>query len=148
MTKAEDLYYTELKKEMIDSQTVDDINHLLPQLSLHAPPVTETRLDYILDSGTRPFVAMHATHIVGIVLLSPMVILVGQKDWIEDVVIDTKYRRLGIASKLMDMAEEASKRHKAQSVNLTSGRRRSDAHQLYRDRGYLLRDTDVFRRTF
>ncbi len=126
---------------------LDDINHLLPQLSTSARPCTFGWLKYVFDSGTRMFAALDGDKIVGVVLLAPMVILVGQKDWIEDVVVDKHYRRRRIASKLMDLAEQASRDRGAKSINLTSNPDRDGARQMYGNRGYELRVTGVFRRT-
>lgn len=142
-----EIVYGELTSNNITAEMVKDINHLLPQLSSSAKPVTMEWLEYMFDSGTRLFAAFGDGHIVGTVLLTPMVILVGQKDWIEDVIVDEKYRRRGISSKLMDMAEEASADRFAKSVNLTSQPHRGDARKMYEDRGYVLRDTGVFRLT-
>lgn len=139
---------TELTKEMMKPAYVADINNLLPQLSSSARPCTEEWLAYMFDSGTRLFVALDGDKIVGTVLLSPMVILVGQKDWIEDVVVDKNYRRQGVAGKLMDRAERESRERGAKSVNLTSNPNRGDARRMYGDRGYVERDTGVFRLTF
>lgn len=148
MPDLRDLGYAELTKAMVDGRVVDDINRLLPQMSSSAALVTEEWLHYVLDSGTCVFIATDQERIIGIVLLSPMVILVGQKDWIEDVVVDEEYRRMGIAGRLMDMAEAASKERGAKSINLTSKPERDDARRMYVDRGYVIRNTGVFRKTF
>lgn len=143
-----ELRYMELTKGMVTPEFLADINHLLPQLSASARPCTDDWLNYMFDHHTRLFVALDGARIVGTVLLSPMVILVGQKDWIEDVIVDDNYRRQGIASKLMDLAEQASREGGAKSINLTSKPDRGGARQMYGDRGYELRDTGVFRLTF
>lgn len=140
-----ELTYMELTKELMSPQYVADINHLLPQLSSSTLPCTEDWLDCMFDSGTRLFVALDQDRIVGTVLLVKMVILVGQKDWIEDVIVDEEYRRRGIAGALMDMAEAASREGLAKSINLTSNPDRGGARQMYGNRGYQLRGTGVFR---
>ena len=140
--------YTELTKSTVTLQFMDDINRLIARLSPGAPPCTAQWLGKMFDSGTRMFVAIAGENIVGTVLLVPMVILVGQKDWVEDVVVDEAYARRGIASKLMDMAEQASRERGATSVNLTSKPHRGAARDMYVNRGYHLRDTGVFRLTF
>ena len=142
------LSYVELQRDMVSRRIVEDINHLLPQLSSSAPKCTPEWLDYVLASGTKIFAAFDGDKLVGTVLLSPMVILVGQKDWIEDVVVDEDYRRMGIASKLMDMAEYVSHSRNANSINLTSSPDRGPARFMYEARGYVLRLTGVFRKAF
>jgi len=139
--------YKELTIRNTSPRMVDDLNRLLRQLSSSAKPVTETWLWYMFDSGTRLFAAFYDGRIIGTVLLTPMVILVGQKDWIEDVVVDEAFRGNGVSSKLMGMAEKASKEQGVKSVNLTSNPTRGGARKMYEDRGYVLRDTGVFRLT-
>jgi GNAT superfamily N-acetyltransferase len=143
-----ELRYTELTRWRINKRVIDDLNVLLPQLSPTARICTRQWLKYMFKSGTRIFVAIDGKTIVATVLLCPMVILVGQKDWIEDVVVDEKYRRRGISSRLMDMAEEASRKRGAKSINLTSKPDRGGARQMYEDRDYDLRETGVFRKVF
>lgn len=127
---------------------VDDINTLLPQLSKSARPVTTAWLSYMFDNGTRLFAALDNDRIIGTVLLVPMVIFVGQKDWIEDVIVDQNYRRRGIATELMEMAHDASRDCGTKSINLTSNPERGGARTMYEQMGYVLRDTGVFRLTF
>jgi phosphinothricin acetyltransferase len=143
------LHYAELMQKEITPQIISDLDHLAPQLTSNPIPITEELLNRIFMSGTRLFAAYDATRLVGVVLLSRVVILIGQKDWIEDVVVDSEYRRLGIASRLLDMAEEASKQRKPErQLNLTSKTTRSDALKMYSDRGYKIRVVVVLRKTF
>ena len=135
----------ELQATGTDGDVVADLNLLIPQLSGSAEPLTEEWLREVLDSGTRIFTAWHESHIIGTVLLCTMKILVAQKDWIEDVVVESEYQRRGIASQLMDMAEAASREGKAKSINLTSKPERHGARTMYGERGYVERDTTVFR---
>jgi len=127
---------------------VHDINQLLPQLAPAATPVTPEWLTEMLKSGTRLFVALDRDKVVGTVLLCTTLLLVGRKDWIEDVIVDRDYRGNGIASKLMDMAEEASRWQGAKSLNLTSKPERLAARKMYENRGYVLRKTGVFQLKF
>ncbi|HEX8390469.1 MAG TPA: GNAT family N-acetyltransferase [Candidatus Saccharimonadales bacterium] len=145
-----DIAYRVLDEPIISDNDVFDINRLLPQLSSSAPRLRVEMLYDMRRTGTMIFIARDCTtgHIVGTVLLVPMKILVGQKDWIEDVVVDQDYRRLGIASTLMDMAEEVSRQRGAKSVNLTSSRERVDARRFYLARGYKIRESDLFRITW
>ncbi len=148
MHSSSELRYIELKKELITSKTITDLNNLLPQLSSKAKILTKEWLEYIFDSGTRLFVALDGDTVVGTTLLCPMVILVGQKDWIEDVVVDEGYRGRGIASQLLAMAEAESAHGPAKSINLTSSSSRGSAREMYIKRGYTQRDSSLFRHTF
>jgi len=140
-----ELRYEELGSSSVTVSAVNDINRLLAQLSPNARLCTEAYLHQLLGSGTRVFVAIDGSRIVGTVLLVPAFILAGRKDWIEDVVVDDAYRRRGIAGSLMNLAERASREGGAMGVNLTSVPSRADARAMYEARGYHLRDTGVFR---
>lgn len=147
----EDIIFTEIEIEHVRAQSswIDDLNRLLPQLSSSSLPIDDDRLKALQMADTRIFAALaaenDARHIVGVVLLCRTELLVGTKDWIEDVVVDEAYRRRGISSRLMDLAERASFETGAKSLNLTSNPDRGPARKMYEDRGYKLRDTGVFR---
>ncbi len=131
-----------------DDKLVADINRLLPQLTTSGTELSLEWLQFMLDSGTRIFLATCDGQVIGTVLLTPMVIFTGQKDWIEDVVVDESFRQRGVASRLMDLAEAASRERGAKNINLTSNPARGNARKMYGDRGYVIRDTGVFRKAF
>jgi ribosomal protein S18 acetylase RimI-like enzyme len=141
--------YGELSRWRITRQNVSDLNHLLPQLSKSAKPLTMWWIIKMLWSGTRVFAAFDNKQIVGVVLLVPTYILVGRKDWIEDVVVSDDYRRLGIGDRLMDEAEAASRLGNPKHINLTSSKERGVARDWYLRRGYKVRlESDLFRKVF
>ncbi|MBW4061330.1 GNAT family N-acetyltransferase [Candidatus Saccharibacteria bacterium] len=147
MIDVDEITYGELIASGVNLTVVADLNRLLPQLSLSAiGPLTRYRIIHeILGSSTRVFAARHRGHIVGIVLLVSAQLLVGQRDRIEDVVVDAEYRRLGISSCLMALAEDASAMGPSPYVDLTSKPERSGARAMYVGRGYVVRNTAVFR---
>lgn len=138
--------YRQLRVAQVTQLVVDDLNELLPQLKSAPSTLTAQDVVDILNHGTIIFVATHDARIVGTVLLCSTRILVGRKDWIEDVVVHEGYRRLGIAKHLMEMAHQQSRAHGATSINLTSGPERKNAREMYQDMGYEPKDTTVFRR--
>ena len=56
--------------------------------------------------------------------------------FIENVVTDKAYRRLGLASRVMDMAIAFAKDRHCYKVILQSGIARAEAHQLYKSKGF------------
>ena len=61
----------------------------------------------------------------------------GKEATIWDLAIDENYRRLGIATKLMNKAEEIANSYEENiSIWLFSGFHRKNAHELYRKLGY------------
>lgn len=75
--------------------------------------------------------------LVGNVILNVITLPSGKEATIWDVAVKEKYRRLGIASKLMIRAEEIAKTYDDISrIWLFSGFHRTGAHELYRKLGY------------
>ena len=56
--------------------------------------------------------------------------------FIENVVTDKAYRRLGLASRVLDMAIAFAKDHHCYKVILQSGTGRTDAHLFYENKGF------------
>ena len=56
--------------------------------------------------------------------------------FIENVVTDKAYRKLGLASRVIDMAIEFAKEHHCYKVILQSGKARTEAHQFYENIGF------------
>ena len=56
--------------------------------------------------------------------------------FIENVVTDKKYRRLGLASRVLDMAIAFAKDRHCYKVILQSGKARTEAHELYKNKGF------------
>lgn len=76
-------------------------------------------------------------NLVGTVTLNILTTPSGKEATIWNLAVFEKYRRLGIASKLMNKAEEISKLDKDISrIWLFSGIQRENAHKLYKNLGY------------
>jgi ribosomal protein S18 acetylase RimI-like enzyme len=127
------------------ARVVEQINRLTPQLKPSWEPITEDGLAAVLASPTRVFVARAAETIVGIVLVVPHHHLPGLRFHIEDVVVDERYRRRGIARKLLTAAM-ADAPIDVLSFDLRSHRSREGAHDLYVGLGFEQSGTTVFRR--
>lgn len=56
--------------------------------------------------------------------------------YIENVVTDIAYRRLGLASRVLDMAIAFAKDRHCYKVILQSGTDRTEAHRLYKNKGF------------
>ena len=74
--------------------------------------------------------------LVGTVTLNILTLSSGREATIWDLVIKNEYRRLGIATKLMNKAEEIAKQEDITRIWLFSGMHRKCAHELYRKLGY------------
>ena len=56
--------------------------------------------------------------------------------FIENVITDKEYRRLGLASRILDMAIALAKDRHCYKVILQSGKDRTEAHRLYESKGF------------
>jgi ribosomal protein S18 acetylase RimI-like enzyme len=122
------------------------VNHLLPQLSSSALPMTLQQLTDFLDSSAITlFVATHEGGTIGMLTLALFPIPTGIRAWIEDVVVDADARGLGAGELLTTTAVEHAKRHGAVTVDLTSRPAREAANALYRKVGFVQRETNVYR---
>ncbi len=125
---------------------LEQVNHLLPQLSSSAAPLTMEQLRDILDSSAVTlFVATHESRTIGMLTLVLFPLPTGIRAWIEDVVVDADARGLGAGALLTTTAVEHASRHGARSVDLTSRPAREAANALYRKVGFVPRETNVYR---
>ena len=65
---------------------------------------------------------------------------------VDYVCVSKLFRGYGIGEKMMNYAYEFAKEKNAMYLQLTCGRGRIAAHHLYEKCGYVMRDSDIFRR--
>ena len=129
-----------------DDSTLEAVNHLLPQLSKSAQPITPSTLQILASSeSTRLFVAKDGNAILGMLSLVVFGIPTGIKAWVEDVVVEEEARGKGVGQKLMMHAMAEAENAGAKSVDLTSRPSREAANQLYQAIGFEVRETNVYR---
>jgi len=123
---------------------------LLPQLDPDAAPLTEIRFKEIIKSkGIHLFVAEPGNkQIAGMLTIGTYEIPTGTKVWIEDVVVDESQRGKGIGRELTLFAVGFAKSKGYKAIELTSRPSRIAANKLYRDLGFVLRETNVYRYNF
>lgn len=125
---------------------LDQINHLLGQLSNSASPLAVSDLERIVQSqASRLFLARRGEHVLGMTTLVLAPIPTGLRAIVEDVVVDEHGRGQGVGRALVEAALDAARRAGARHVDLTSRPSRVAAHALYRSIGFVPRDTTVYR---
>jgi len=131
----------------LNNKVYQAVNNLLPQLDPDSVPLTVEKFRRIIKSeGTHLFVAEEGnSRISGILSAGVYHIPTGTKFWIEDVVVDEAFRGKGIGKALMLHAMKYARENGAKSVDLTSKPSRIAANKLYRDLGFELRETNVYR---
>ena len=131
----------------------DDIPHILElyrQLAITTSP-TELSRSSTLDDYRRAFaqiqaftgyellVAEEQGEVVGtLVLLIVPNLSHGALPWavVENMVVDNKYRRRGIGKLLMEYAVARAKETGCYKIQLSSAKRRKEAHRFYRSLGF------------
>jgi ribosomal protein S18 acetylase RimI-like enzyme len=122
------------------------LNHLLPQLSTNAVPLTIADVAALLDSSAATvLVASDEGRIVGSLTLVVFPIPSGLRAWIEDVVVDESARGAGVGEALTNAAIEEARRRHVRSIDLTTRPSRESANRLYARLGFGLRETNVYR---
>ena len=124
------------------------LNHLLPQLSSSAKPLTMERLESLLAFPATRLYALRDEDgkIRATTTLAIQELLTGTKAWVEDVVVDTEARGRGYARQLLQHLAAEAQTLGAKSLNLTSRPSREAANKLYQSEGYEIRETNVYRR--
>jgi ribosomal protein S18 acetylase RimI-like enzyme len=84
---------------------------------------------------------------VGTLTLIVFRIPTGVRAWIEDVVVDTDRRGMGIGEALTVEALRIAGARGARTVELTSRPDKEAANRLYRRLGFVARETNVYRYT-
>jgi ribosomal protein S18 acetylase RimI-like enzyme len=120
---------------------------LLPQLDPNATSFTEIHFKEILKSKTTHFFVVELSNkqIAGMLTIATYDIPTGKKVWIEDVVVDESQRGKGIGKDLTLFAIDFAKSKGCKAIELTSRPSRIAANQLYRNLGFILRETNVYR---
>jgi ribosomal protein S18 acetylase RimI-like enzyme len=137
---------TELKRA--DARTLKDIIHLISELrrnpAEHKGSPADLR-DIISNKKAIMVVAKDGTHIVGMATLY-LIPKVGKRvGYVEDVVVDSRYRGQGLGEKLMHALIAAARKKKLVRIFLTSHHGREAAHNLYRKLGFETWETNPFR---
>lgn len=124
------------------------VNSLVKQLNEDADPITHDDFKSIIESPTTYlFLAKekNTQKIVGMITLVSYRIPYKLKGMLEDLVVDTSYRKRGIGEMLLNHALAKAKELKISSVDLTSRPERESANRLYQKLGFEKRDTNVYR---
>jgi ribosomal protein S18 acetylase RimI-like enzyme len=135
------------KVKRYNKRVLDAVQRLLPQLDPDSDTMTKSKLKALIKSNnSHLFIAVSdEKEIAGMLTASVYIIPTCIKFWIEDVVVDEEFRGKGIGKELMVHAMAFAKSTGAKSVDLTSRPERIAANKLYKELGFELRETNVYR---
>lgn len=129
-------------------QLIQEVNNLLAQLSTRKPQIDVTTLQQIIDSpDTHLYIYYKEGKAAGMLTLASYLAPTGRKWWIEDVVVDERYRGCGIGKTLVEKAVAEVKQYGGGSLLLTSRPSREAANRLYQRAGFEKRETNVYKKS-
>jgi ribosomal protein S18 acetylase RimI-like enzyme len=128
-------------------ELVAAFERLLPQLSRSATPLDHEAVSRMVshDANTLFVARSDAGAILGTLTLVMVPIPSGLRARIEDVVVDTDARGLGIGSALTQAAIDTARKAGARTLDLTSRPERDSAGRLYERLGFRQRDSRLYR---
>lgn len=136
------IYMADVVIEKITDATPEaagQIALLLPQLSARTAGIDSERLAKVLQAPGALYVARSEGIIIGMAQRVDVAHVLRSKSWIEDLVVDEKFRGQGIAGRLLDAAIKDVP-DDSSSINLTSDSERTEAHKNYLKLGFAVRD--------
>ncbi len=134
--------------KIINPELMQAVQGLFPQLTNFSPMPDEADLLEIINSPVSSlWIAKNdGEQIIGMLSLAIYKTTTGVHAWIEDVVVDQKARRQGVAAQMTGAALQFSIQNGAKAVSLTSRPEREAANQLYQKLGFELVSTNLYRK--
>ena len=136
--------------KLVTATQARDIDALMKQLVPRYPrTATEVLIAAVATTpGNALLVAQtEQFRIVGVLLLTRLAAITGDKVWIEDFVVDVEYRGQGIGRSLLKEAISYARARGTTHINLTAQPERSAARLLYESAGFHRHNTDYYRLT-
>lgn len=127
-------------KELQSTEEIKDAFSVINQLRKHLD--METYLNLVLDAKAndsyRMFALYNDKEIAAVVGFKPMITLYyGRFVWVCDLVTDASSRSNGFGDKLLTFVHKWATENNYESVALSSGLQRADAHRFYEEKmGY------------
>lgn len=125
-----------------------DINSLIPQIAQKPHLLSIKELKQVTDQeGCRLIIARDTkeSKIAGMSAVTLVYIPTGLIATIEDVVVDEKYRGMGIGRKLTQKMIDVAKQKRAKTISLTTNPAREAANAMYQKMGFFKKETNYYR---
>lgn len=124
-------------KELQSEQEIIDAFPVMSQLRTHLNQ--QEYLELVVEAQEKESYRMFALYendeIVAVIGFMPMITLYyGRFIWVCDLVTDSTKRSMGYGEKLLNFVHEWAKEQKYQTVALSSGLQRQDAHRFYEEK--------------
>jgi ribosomal protein S18 acetylase RimI-like enzyme len=136
------------KVSKVTTELYDAVKLLVPQLGFHKVIPTWEELNALVRSEASTLLIAREPDehggIAGMLSLAVYRVPTGMRSIVEDVIVDEKMRRRGIAEALMRHAIELAREAGANGVALTSNPQRGAANKLYQALGFQKRETNAY----
>lgn len=133
----------------INEMIVEGVNSLLGQLASDKQIFTESDLYRIITSESSMLFLMYLNdNVIGMFTIGNYYSPTGRKFWLEDVVIDSKYRGKFLGKRMLKKALEIVSTFGTSTLMLTSKPVRIAANNLYISLGFSKKETNVYRMDF
>ena len=132
-------------------EVVGAVSTFVTKLGDRYQPFTEDSLREIVNSQqSYLYIAKHTPtqEIAGMIFEIIYRIPYTTKAYVEDLFIDEKFRKMGIATRLFQKVVDNAREHKAAYIDFTSKPYRVEGNSLYEKLGFQKRDTNVYRLRF
>lgn len=133
----------------INEMIVEGVNSLLGQLVSDKQIFTESDLYRIITSESSMLFLMYLNdNVIGMFTIGNYYSPTGRKFWLEDVVIDSKYRGKSLGKRMLKKALEIVSTFGTSTLMLTSKPVRIAANNLYISLGFSKKETNVYKMDF
>jgi ribosomal protein S18 acetylase RimI-like enzyme len=136
------------KVSEVTEEIYSAIKLLVPQLGAHKVTPTWDKLSALAHSEASTLLIVRYpdenSEIVGMLTLAVYRVPTGVRSIVEDVIVDEKMRRRGIAESLMRRAIELAEQADAGVLTLSSNPSREAANKLYQSMGFEKRETNSY----
>jgi ribosomal protein S18 acetylase RimI-like enzyme len=132
----------------VSPELVESFGRLINQLNPKLKPPSPDELEAVIKSpGNTLLIAREGEAIAGTLTLVVYPAASGPKAWLEDIVVDSKFRGRGIGRALVAYAISLARQRGAKTVLLTSRPSRAAANSLYKSMGFKIKNTNCYELT-
>ena len=138
------IHFFEVKEP--SAEYTERINRLIGQLSPTASHITQNDMETLVKSSDSHLYLMTVDEeIAAMCTLATYLAPTGRKAWIEDVVVDERYRGMKLGRMIVENVINEAHKYAPCTLMLTSRPTRIAANALYKSVGFDRKDTNVYR---
>ena len=132
----------------VTAEVFEAVCRLVPEIGAHKPaPALEELIQLVNSDASVLWIARFPDKtgsIAGMLTISIYRVPTGVRSIVEDVAVDSNFRRRGVAKALMEAAIALAREAGASGVALTSNPQREAANFLYLSMGFERRETNSY----